>query len=40
MIYGVNEIELGINDILQLIELTLGQGKLTITKVFISKIIS
>ena len=28
MIYGVNKIELGINDILQLIELTLGEGKL------------
>ena len=40
MIYGVNEIELGINEILQLIELALGEGKSTITKVFISKIIS
>ena len=28
MIYGVNNIELGINDILQLLELTLGEGKL------------
>ena len=27
MIYGVNKVELGINDILQLIELTLGEGK-------------
>ena len=26
MLYGVNNIELGINDILQLIELTLGEG--------------
>ena len=28
MIYGVNKIELGINDILQLIEVTLGEGEL------------
>ena len=28
MIYGVNKEELGINDLLQLIELTLGEGKL------------
>ena len=27
MVYGVNNLELGINDILQLIELTLGEGK-------------
>ena len=26
MLYGVNQLELGINDILQLIELTLGEG--------------
>ena len=28
MLYGVNNLELGINDILQLIELTLGEGEL------------
>ena len=28
MLYGVNNIDLGINDILQLIELTLGEGKI------------
>ena len=28
MIYGVNNIELEINDVLQLIELTLGEGEL------------
>ena len=27
MIYGVNMLELGINEVLQLIELTLGEGK-------------
>ena len=30
MVYGVNNLELGINDILQLIELTLGEGNLFI----------
>ena len=30
MMYGVNNIELGIDDILQLIELTLGEGELQI----------
>ena len=30
MVYGVNNLELGINDILQLIELTLGEGNLNI----------
>ena len=30
MVYGVNNIELGINDILQLMELTLGEGELHI----------
>ena len=28
MVYGVNNIELGINETLQLIELTLGEGEL------------
>ena len=28
MVYGINNLELGINDILQLIELTLGEGEL------------
>ena len=31
MVYGVNNLELGINDILQLIELTLGEGNLNIS---------
>ena len=31
MVYGVNNIDLGINDILQLIELTLGEGNLNIS---------
>ena len=42
MIYGVNKIELGINDILQLIEVTLGEGELskpTSTKVLNFQII-
>ena len=31
MVYGVNNLELEINDILQLIELTLGEGNLNIS---------
>ena len=31
MLYGVNNIELKINDILQLIELTLGEGEMYIS---------
>ena len=31
MVYGVNNLELGINDILQLIELTLGEGNLNLS---------
>ena len=28
LLYGVNHLELGVNDVLQLIELVLGEGKI------------
>ena len=39
MVYGVNNLELGINDILQLIELTLGEGKIILPKFKNNKLI-